>query len=844
MIKKTKQNLSLKVGIQFILLSALSFNTQAKDQTIHFTCENTQVKNGVINSFQKDQYISISSPGLFKEFYSQDSDSLYHYKNGVWKWKEDDRSYYIDLSKLKSDLKLNEHTYKLRYLTEENLTKLEFSPVLQKQITTEIKFPYISIETIDPRLPIHRTWRLPKNIRAITSANYYIEYNDKYSLLTRIIQSLNSAFLKNTISCKRLETNAPTLRKFDKAIDLTSTPQKWPKSLVPLRESIQQIIIDSYLGGELTDNQFKDKLDYFDNVHLSKRLIFTSVKLEKFSSNERKIKIENLQNLIGEKISLPKDSRVKRIFNNESRKGKEVLDIPIDTSKFADERDAFKPNKYLDMSILSRVALYQKDDNYFFYFYNTKDSAQIEVGPFSFKSLYWKTFKNKLSKCTDRVMKYFNEYERKSFVFSRSKSLPVSDELISYERNHKKYPLNEIIITNNCRGPGNIEFEWPGIMKTYFQLPMTVMNKVYKEMTGSDETFYDLGIESRNSSFYSNLYKDLNYSPGIKNKVVSLWSKFFEKDYRWYAANDFKKAVNSCSISDIEKDLQNKEKDFKEIQFKYEMGRIEYDQFPVETRMKSGYNKIKTPLVYVKTPCNDSDLKQAPPKHFYPPKPLYLTNSLEYWKNKTCSFAPINFFHYKDLLEYEVHLSMFEVDGVYTGQNWETSLQETNDHDLSLLKDDKVRVKFDFKNAYSFKKMKISKDERLLTIKLSGDRNFNLTLGNIDLSKLTQSSTKEVFKSDFRPWATDKVKGIYKLIGINTFDLSSYYSDKPSNKVETFSLFHKDNGDLLNHHLPTIGIEQWFLRLRGNQLILDLISHERITPVARIIAEIPSNFLL
>lgn len=832
------------VGIRPLLFTLILANSISSSYgNIHFICENTQVKNGVVNSFLKNQVISVSSAGYFKNFSSQDEDTIYQYNDKTWSWNEGEGSYKINLDKLRSSLGLKSHTYKLRYLTEENLSKLEFSPIL---ITTKNgeKFPSISVETIDPRLPIHRTWRLPKNIRAITSANYYIEYNDKYSLLTRIIQSLNSAFIKNTISCKRMEENLPRLRKVISPRDITHSPSLWPKSLAPLRESIQQILIDDYLSDRISLSTIKKHKKFFKDIHLAKLLIYSNAKLESMKSKSRNEKFNLLTSLLKDQLSNDDSSRVRRIFSSNLRKGEELLNIPIDTSKDADDRDAFKPNKYLDMSIISRVALHKSNGQYFFYFFNEKDPAQFEVGPFQFKNIYWKNYKNKLSSCSDRVMKHLNEYERKSFVFSRSDSLPISDELILYERKFHKYPLKEIIITNNCRGPGNIEFEWPGIMKTYFQLPITVMDKIYKDMTDSEGSFFDLGVESRTSKFYEALYNDQNYSPGLKNKAVSLWSKYFEKGYRWYAINDFSKGTKNCSIENIEKDLTENRTDFVDVEFKYEMGRIHYDQFPVETRMKSGYNKIKTPLVYVKTPCNDEDLKQDPPKHFYPPKPLYDTNSLEYWKKKTCSFTPINFFHYEDLLKYQVHLSMFEVDGVYTGQNRETSLQQTTEFDLKLLKNDKVRVKFDFKNAYSFKNLKISKSGDKMHLKLSGDRDFNLSLGNIDLNKLRENSNKTVFKSRFRPWATDKVKGIYKLIGINTFDLSSYYSDNPMSEVETFALFHRDSGEILNHHLPEIGIEQWFLRVRGNELILDLISHERITPVARLVAQLPTNFLL
>ncbi|OUR94163.1 hypothetical protein A9Q84_17825 [Halobacteriovorax marinus] len=825
----SRQSRALKI----LALITLSLDSGA---SLHFICENTQVNNGVIDSYSSGQFISINSPHEFNNFRVYNLKKQSQYKKGLWQWTNKGKSFAVNLTKVMKGLPFKNLSVKLRYSTSESLAELKFSPILIKQKSHQSSFPKASIETLNPNLAIHQTWQLPKRVKAITSANFYIEYSEKYSMLTRVIQKLQSAFIKNTISCKRILKDPPFKQAIGKSSDLTNLPHLWPENLGPLKNSIQQLLIDGFLEEKIDLATLKNHAAYFLGVDLSKRLIQTHLKLERFTTSKFDLLFKQLRDTFANGLSNIANGRVKRIFSNERRQGKMLLDQTIDKSELAYDKLAYIPNEYINLDKISRVALYKKEENFYLYFFGNKSPSQIEVGPFKMQNLYWKVFQKNPGLCTKKTMRHLNEYERKSFVFKRAKILPVDEELIFFERKNKRYPLNEMIITNNCRGPGNFEFEWPGIVKGYFQIPRSIMDQWYQEYNKSNDTFDSLFVENRISKFYEEPFSKVATSRTLKDKVVSLWSKYFEKEYRWFSNNDFDSLINNCSITDINKDLLKETGAFTKTKITYDLGKIEYDQFPVETRLKSGYNRIKTPLIYVKTPCNDTEASVEAPKHFYPPKPFYDQNSLSYWKKKTCKIVPMNFFYYKDLLKYQVHLSKFEVDGVYVGQNREDNPRETTDYDQSLLTNTNFREAYDFKNAYAFKEAFISKsrDGKRINIKLTSKENLNLILANIDLSKLIEVSKSAEFKSKFRPWATDKVKGIYKLIGIKPFDLSSSYQDSNSDSLETYALFYDQDGTVVNHHRKDVGIEQWFLRYRKGKLILDLISHERITPVARI----------
>ncbi|WP_127716107.1 hypothetical protein [Halobacteriovorax sp. HLS] len=791
-----------------------------------FTCENTLNKNGELGAFSKNQHVIKNKGRDLSTFYIETENSKKFFNKGSWYWSDESTGLKrINLIELSNKLKLKDPNFQIRY-NHKSLQRLEVSPILKNSKNSF--FPNITIELLNNNLFAHKSETLPKSLKAINSSNYYIEYSEKFLIPTRIIYVLNSAFINESLMCQKVadrKLNIPALRNY---VDLTNSPKDWPKELDALKDSIAVLIIESILKKKNDISIIEKFSDYLNRDNLYEVLLDRSLNLENHSKSVLESIISSF-NFSGAKEEKGNLAYVDQVSIDEVS----LANMDIDHSKLADDKDSIKINKYINKKVLTQVELTKinETNQFFFYFKSMDFDKLIKVGPFNFKSIYWQKSKKNISSCTQRVKRHLSEYERKSFVFKRNNFSELQVDKILFERDNRRFPLEEFIITNNCRGAGNFEFEWPGIIKSNFHVPVSVVNSIL------DQTPYY--TEERMSKFYDQGKLISNFGFNLKDFTVSLWSNFKEDEYSWKSIGSFSKATDNCSIEKIKNDYLDKEVNFKEVKFKYDLGRIEYDQFPSETRKKSGYNSFKTPIIYVKTPCNDKELKKlGPPKHFFPPKPHYLSNSLKYWEKKTCSIVPINFFYYEDLIKYQVHLSKFEVDGVYVGQNRKSSPVETTEYDQALLKNEKYRVKYDFSNVYSFTKANIAKSEKddKLTINLTS-KDFNLIIGNISISELRSKIQREKFQSTLRPWQTDNVKGVYKLVGIEPFDLSSYYKDSPIDKHSTFSLFYNSNGEVLNQHDTNIGIEQWFLRVQNGKLVLDLISHERITPVARIILD-------
>lgn len=791
-----------------------------------FTCENTLNKNGELGAFSRNQHIIKDKGRDLSTFYIESDKTKKFFKNGSWYWSDEENNLKrINLINLSKKFKLRFPNLQVRY-NHKSLQRLEVSPIMKDMENSF--FPKIRIELLNKNLFAHKNETLPKSLKAINSSNYYIEYSEKFLIPTRIIYKLNSAFINESLMCQKVADRKVKLSDLGKHVDLTDSPQSWPKELDALKDSIALLLIDSILKKRNDLSIIKKFSNYLNRENFYEVLLDKSLDLEFYSQD----KIENIIKSLSLSVSEKEKGNLAYV-DLVNKDEISLANMAIDHTKLADDKDSIKINKYINKKVLTQVELTKnKDANEFFFYFKSQDFEKlIKVGPFNFESIYWQKSLKNISSCTQRVKRHLSEYERKSFVFKRNNYSNLKLDKILFERANRRFPLEEFIITNNCRGAGNFEFEWPGIIKSNFHVPISVVNSIL------DQTPYY--TEERMSKFYDKGEFISNFGFNILDFAVTTWSKFNEDEYSWKSIGSFSKASDNCSINDIKSDYLPKELDFKDVKFRYDMGRIEYDQFPSETRKKSGYNSFNTPIIYVKTPCNDQELKKlGPPKHFFPPKPYYLSNSQKYWEKKTCSIVPINFFYYEDLIKYQVHLSKFEVDGVYVGQNRKSSPVETTHYDQSLLKNDKNRVKYDFTKVYSFTDAKVSKDEtnNKLTINLTSKK-FNLLIGNISITDLRNKTQREKFQSTLRPWQTDNVRGVYKLIGIEPFDLSAHYKNSPIAKDSTFSLFYNSDGELLNQHDTNIGIEQWFLRVQNEKLVLDLISHERITPVARIILD-------
>ena len=824
MIKNIVKSLTNRSGTFFIIgyLALLNHSTSGSELE-GYICENSLSKNGNISAFSLKQNIFKDKGQDVSTYFIEHNQSSRFYSNGVWAWNSlNNSSGHINFKKLSNFLNIDKPSIYIRY-NHKVLDHLDVSPIIK--IGGHSSFPKARIELINDNLYVHRNITLPKSLRAIFSSNYYIEHSEKFQIPTTIRYSLKSAFIEESLLCQR-ELGLKFINSLKlKPNDETFNPENWPKSLTPLLQSIQALIVEKFLTKKLTYEQFSKLKTFTSKMDLNRIL-------KNFKKGLKYIDQSRLKNIVQQYNSQYKVKKSTLSFVNKvSEKEKILIKIPIDSSALANDKGSFIIIDFLDIRRLENVTISKDQNNLIsFYFDSNKFPKKIKIGPIDIKSMYLKNTRSKLSQCTDRIRTHLSEYERKSFVFKRAENEFIDLDILHYERNNRQYPLNEFVITNNCRGTGNFEFEWPGLIKSNFHIPVKIINSFFD--------MKDFYVEDRmsKSNYDNSLISDFGFS--IKDLAATVWSKYKEKEYQWKSLGDFNKASRGCNISKIEDDFKLKNTNYQKANFKYDLGRIEYDQFPTETRKKAGYNGIKTPISYVKTPCNDEDNKQSPPKHFFPPKPYFTMNSTKYWHKKTCSIVPINFFYYKDYLNYKVHLSKFEVDGVYVGRNRESSPLETTEYDQALLKNDHFRVPYDFSKLYSFKNVSISKDilTDTLSIKLNS-KELNLIIANISITDLETERNQGSFKSDLRPWVTDNVQGIRKLVGITPFDLGNIYNMNPTSKNETFSLFYNANGEILNHHNTDIGIEQWILRSTKNGLILDLISHERITPIARIIID-------
>lgn len=823
-------------------LSLAVTNIKQIDEPISFSCENTRQVNGAFNNVLPIQKIKISKSKVFDQFIASNNtnDDFIYLKNSKIYSSKRDENKFIDLLKvekmLKSHTKKN-YTLWLDFDFTNSSSQMNISPLFQNStVTFNHKLPNAKIFFFNEQTPISKSLGLPKNAKYIEAGPIYKEYNYNYDMINRIARTVNSAYLYDAISClinKDLDFSNVNLttKNFE---DVTFNFNQWPKEFYKLKQSIAQIIFDSFLKGDINVNILQAYRVIFEDINISKLALESTVNLHHLNNSQMQ-KITDFINTLP-----PKDSTelVYRFFNKDEMIGTEVVTLEIDKSKRAKTFKAYNSKKNIDQSLLTHVTL-TKDESGNFYFYFHSNGAMdhyIGIGPIDFKKLYWRDSPIAFNSCTERTMKHFNEYERKAFLFYAKKDLRIKNfsELQKLSE-YQKYPLEEFIITNNCRGAGNIEFEWPGIVKGYFQIPTPIMENIIDNMTDSPIKFDDLNTEIRLTKFYSENHKLKSSPNSIKNYLLSIWSKYKEEDYKWIRFNDTSAALGECRSEDIQKNLIDKDVKVKNLNFTYEMGKINYSEFLGETRVKSGHLGEKDPIVYTKTPCNDQETKIKIPFSLTSPRHKISTPIKDYWNNQTCEIIPYRFDTYADLLKYPVHLSKFEVDGVYTGQSVTYEQFRLSEHDLTLLKNKKERILFDFKKVYSFKNLQVlEKDDFLTFIFSSEDKKFNFIIGNINKKNLNSEYQRIQYQSYARPWANDSFRGIYSLIGINPFGLSNFYNADNTDERPVFSYTFDNNGKILNHHEPSIGIEQWYLRKTKDGLQLDILSHERITPVARI----------
>ncbi|EQC44715.1 hypothetical protein M900_0457 [Bacteriovorax sp. Seq25_V] len=790
------------------------------------------------------QYVYLSAPRQFKEFSISRSDTPRVFnKLAQSKWTISNGNEKIMINLLALSKKIQRETslnlsFLVNFSISKNSSDFDVSPIAKIKSEKSPSLPNSEVFFFDDSTPIYESLGLPKNAHFVKTGPYYIEYNYNFGMINRIARTIASAYLYDAVVCTvDKELKIKLIEDQKNVSDITFNFDKWPKSLNPLKQSIAQIYFDHFISNEnFTPN--KDITTLFTQVDFNSLVLTTKVNLSTINQDKKETILSYIHDM---KISSDKTPGVTRFLNPNHIKGKSLFTLDLDKTKEANNRKAYSYNKYVDLELISKVSLNRINNDFYFYFQPKKTSDHfIEIGPIDFKKLYWREGFENFGTCTEKVMKHLNEYERKAFVFEQKNDAIIDSwaDLVKLQT-LKKYPLEQFILTNNCRGPGNFEYEWPGLIKGYFQIPSKIIADIIDELS-PNFGFDQIATEVRPTKFYQSRHGDNIVSPAsIKDYVVSLWSKYKEEDYRWYRLGNFDKAKGSCKREDIVKDIGTKNTLTKNIDVVYEKGEINFQDYLGETRKKSSYIGEGEPLVYVRTPCSAEEATIAPPFGFRPPRNHITTPGKEYWEKKTCEWIPHRFRYYKELTAYPIALSKFEVDGLYSGKSHNTSKFELSSYDQKLLKDDKSRMSFDFSAAWSFKKAKLSQNESYLTIELSSeDHKNNLVIGNIPLSKLDAEANREEFKSYTRPWANDSFRGVYSLLGINPFPLSSYYGNIETDKSPIYSFFYDQDGEILNHHERDIGIEQWYVRKKGKKIIIDLLSHERITPVARIMLEL------
>lgn len=543
-----------------------------------------------------------------------------------------------------------------------------------------------------------------------------------------------------------------------------------------------------------------------------------------------------------------------------------VFSENLDTTDAAKKSKSFVPNKFFSyVKNIKKVSMFSESSdpkkNYLvsFFFHGEPNQFALKVGPVDLRRYFLKKIdlEKTDNQCLKRVQSHFEEYNRKSKVYYLEQEKlelttedPFFEIAFKAQENYlvKKNPSPSFVITNNCRGVGNFEYEWPGLMKGHFFIPPQFLDKLmgeYDQLVDGKKIIpldhYASYTELRTTKFYANQNK-LGGWNGLKNKFVQWYSSAKDETYQWYDLGDFDSAAKNCPLSSIEPMLVKKDQKSLEITLpiEYKDGPIDYMDFAAETRMKSGSVFMQDSLAYTKTFCKSGDFT-SPPPNFLVPEGEKNISTVDYWNQNKCALIPHFFANYEDIRKYPVYLSKFEIDGVYVGRSRNENDPVMTDYDRGLQKDETKRVPYSFSEYIgNYKKATVTTLDGFLTVKLH-NKDHNIVIGNIPLAKLNVEETKPVFVSSLKEidLMEKNVDGVVALFGINPQPLVSNYSDTFDPDVieyspVPFALMYDDRGNILNHHLPKYGIEQWYARKRGCKLVIDLLSHERIIPLARL----------
>ncbi len=558
---------------------------------------------------------------------------------------------------------------------------------------------------------------------------------------------------------------------------------------------------------------------------------------------------------------------LKVVKSNQIASSDDMLDFALDRSVLAERRRSLVDDDLMNFPSINRLRIVPRSPSKFsfdLYFYGDhKEAILIEA-------LDWRVFLHRLIpesgspalNSIRRLHAHFSEYERRSVLFTRSSSedAPVTNvaQLASWFKSMDAttLPVSTFTITNNCRAAGSYEYEWPGYIKGHFQLPLAFMHNLLQAY----DQIYDcptnqwqgIGVygkgsaqtEIRYTKFYSKLFDIGIPSWRPKDILISLWSRFFEKDYQWYAVGDFSAVTHSIDLLLKQWPISAP---WREVALTQESsGLIPYEQFTFETQMKSNYVRMLEALSYVQTPC-DKNANQQLPRNLEVPEYWEQKSKENFWQQHPCLIIPMTYRYWEDLVNYPVHLSKFEVDGVYTGRALKHSFGKLGEYNEELMKESKHRMPFNFKNFITqYHRAELASDDEFLSLRLFNSQGPNFILANLPWNTLKQEYQGKRIESKFiRDYSFyELIRGVERLIGIETRPLSYQVNEVTDNKIEARPLYawfyDAKTGMIMNHHDTTIGIEQWILRWHpAGKLILDFVSHERIVPIRRYYLECP-----
>lgn len=805
--------MKLQTLIHVLILLFISTTSMAKEVS-SYICESSHQDNGETKEFKVSRTLEFDHLGVFKEFKSSSPDGKIFFSRGRWYQQTQNGVIHIDLNQILDQLSLNSRLW-LKFSPDSERESLNISPIILPFVKGDHQRGEMVVRFYEPSLPIYESIGLPFNAHYVKSSDLYIEYSFPNKMINRIEQSAKSSYIKKSHVCMKKKIKVESF-PIKQSKDITFQPELWPINLHQLKKSIALITFDNNIYSPFA-NKIKSSVS---STYLIQR-------------SKKSATLKDIEVLKPYSVASDKKSNLKLFFSKDHYIGNTVYSTKLDKTKKAQERYAYIPNKSLNLQALSRVTINRLNNQHYFYFHNDDKSFNIAIGPLSLETLFWR--KEFLSKntCLRNVQKHFSEYERKSFIFKKLAYTQYRDPIeIQRAKKYRHYPVDSFILTNNCRSLGSYEYEIPGIVKGYFQIPPKVLIDEVKELFDFDWKM--IKTETRSTKFYEKEYlKYITPDQSLKDKLTSIWSRNFEKNYTWFKLSDFEGLSTQCKSKNILNSLNIDSSALKKRKIKFEKGFINFNRFLHETRKKSSDIGEDAPLSYVRTPCSANSSK--PPYSFRPPKHLIGITGKQYWQKGTCEWIPHQFYKYSEIIKYDVGLSAFDVDGVYTGHN-HSKTNSKKDFKKELLKNDKVRKSFSYKNIYSFSELKYSIKENQLSLILSNkDESFNLLISGIDINQLESRSSRRLNISETRPWYVDNFKGVYNLIGIYPYPLASEYNSVINNN--TVSLFYNKK-NILDHHKSNIGVEQWYLTKKEKVYTLDLISHERILPVAKISFEL------